>query len=210
MSGHVKKVLAAGLLLLLSLPGLSYADWSVGIGVGNPDYHRDHDRDRWHEWHEHPRWGYRERYLPPDCYTIWSDGIRYHYCGGVYYTYASGDYMLVNPPAGAFVNAIPPDFHPVVINGITYYTDQGIYYVLTARGYQVVAPPVVEQPQVLTPPPAPPTSYGQDSFTVNVPNNSGGYTTVVVKRSGKGYVGPQGEYYAEFPKVSELKAMYVK
>jgi hypothetical protein len=47
-----------------------------------------------------------------------------------------------------------------------------------------------------------------NSFTVNVPNAQGGYTAIVIKQSGEGYLGPQGEYYAEFPKVSQLQAVY--
>ena len=48
----------------------------------------------------------------------------------------------------------------------------------------------------------------QDSFTVHVPNENGGYTPVEIKRSGEGFVGPQGEYYPKFPKVDQLKIMY--
>jgi hypothetical protein len=49
-----------------------------------------------------------------------------------------------------------------------------------------------------------------DAITVNIPNNKGGYTAVVLKRSGNGFVGPQGEFYSEFPKVSQLQTMYGK
>lgn len=58
--------------------------------------------------------------------------------------------------------------------------------------------------------PASPDQGSGDSVTVNVPNKNGGYTPVVLKKSGSGYVGPQGEYYSEFPKVSQLQAMYSK
>ena len=52
-------------------------------------------------------------------------------------------------------------------------------------------------------------SYADDgSFTVNIPNDQGGYTAIVIKQSGEGYVGPQGEYYSSFPTVYQLKAMY--
>jgi len=46
------------------------------------------------------------------------------------------------------------------------------------------------------------------SFTVNIPNAQGGYTAVVIQQSGTGYVGPQGEYYPQFPSVAQLQAMY--
>jgi len=47
-----------------------------------------------------------------------------------------------------------------------------------------------------------------NSFTVNVPNNQGGYSAVVIQQSGSGYTGPQGEYYTQFPSVAQLQAMY--
>jgi hypothetical protein len=139
----------------------------------------------------------------------------------LYYTYVGdGDYEIVNPPIGAYVNEIPPDFQPVSINGRIYYTSNGVYYILTQHhGYKVVPQPVVYQEAptevIVQSQPAPAVVaaapvYAQDTFPINVPNNSGGYTTVVIKKSGNGFAGPQGEYYAEFPKVVQLKAMYGK
>lgn len=66
------------------------------------------------------------------------------------------------------------------------------------------APVVIEQPaQVI-----PSTTYSGDTVTVNVPNVNGGYTAVVLRRSGNGYVGPQGEYYDQVPSTAQLQAMY--
>ncbi len=47
-----------------------------------------------------------------------------------------------------------------------------------------------------------------DSFTVNVPNSQGGYTAIVITKSGNGYTGQKGEYYSQFPSVSQLQAVY--
>ncbi len=59
----------------------------------------------------------------------------------------------------------------------------------------------------LAPLPAPaPTPT--DVFTVNIPNSHGGYTPIVIRRSGNGFIGPQGEYYPEFPRVFQLKIIY--
>jgi hypothetical protein len=66
------------------------------------------------------------------------------------------------------------------------------------------APVVVAQPA----PVVPSTTYSGDSVTVNVPNSNGGYTAVVLKRSGNGFVGPQGEYYDQVPSTEQLQAMY--
>lgn len=210
----------------LSLPPLSYADWSIGIGVGDRDEH--HEDHHFYRWHEHPRDGYRMHFLPGGYETILADGGVYYYYDGLYYIREGFDYVLVSPPIGAYVTAIPPEFQPVSINGRVYYTDDGVYYVLTHHGYKVVPQPVVYvQPQtvvvaqpgqvVVTAAPSPPPTAlplppvdPQDSFTVNVPNNSGEYTSVVIKKSGSGYVGPQGEFYAQFPTVTQLKAMYTK
>src|ERR1700679_2483590 len=70
--------------------------------------------------------------------------------------------------------------------------------------------PVYEEPAPAEAPvvDAPSATYSGDSVTVNVPNNNGGYTAVVLKRSGNGYVGPQGEYYDQVPTTAQLQAMY--
>jgi hypothetical protein len=54
----------------------------------------------------------------------------------------------------------------------------------------------------------PSATYSGDTVTINVPNSNGGYTAVVLKRSGAGYVGPQGEYYDQVPTTAQLQAMY--
>ena len=208
-------------LTLFAAPKLSYADWSIGIGVGDRhDDRREHRDDHgFYRWHDRPHYGYHAHYLPAGYFTIWAGGTRYYYYDGLYYTYVGyGDYVLVNPPVGAYVNVIPSDFQPVSINGRIYYTDGGVYYILTRHhGYKVVAAPVmyaqpaqviVTQPVTTVTVPAP--VYSQDSFPVNVPNKSGGYTKVVIKKSGNGYAGPQGEFYTTFPTVAQLKAMYGK
>jgi len=211
--------LSVGLFVLVLFAALrfAYADWGIGVSVGGPGYHHD-DRYFYH-YHDHPHFGYHMHYLPDGYFTVWVGGSRYYYYDGIYYRYVGyGDYVIVAPPAGAVVTAIPTDFQPVMINGMTYYVNDGIYYVYTRHGYQVVERPmVVTQPVVtVVAPPAPqvpvspPAPVAQDTFTVNIPNNSGGYATVVIKKSGNGFVGPQGEFYTEFPKVSQLKVMYGK
>jgi hypothetical protein len=80
-----------------------------------------------------------------------------------------------------------------------YYYSNGYYYNYTPQGYVVVNPPQVTV-----------TEASDDVITVNIPNGRGGYSAVVIKRSGKGFVGPQGEFYSGFPKVSQLRIMYGK
>jgi hypothetical protein len=73
------------------------------------------------------------------------------------------------------------------------------------------APVVVTQPAPVVVAQTPPaTTYSGDTVIVNVPNTNGGYTAVVLKRSGNGYIGPQGEYYDQIPSTAQLQAMYGK
>ena len=69
---------------------------------------------------------------------------------------------------------------------------------------------IVAQPAPVIVSQAPTITYAGDTVTVNVPNTNGGYTAVVLKRSGNGYVGPQGEYYDQIPTTAQLQAMYGK
>ncbi|MBF0511623.1 MAG: glycine zipper 2TM domain-containing protein [Candidatus Omnitrophica bacterium] len=71
-------------------------------------------------------------------------------------------------------------------------------------------PPPEPAPVVVAQPVVPSTTYAGDTVTVNVPDRTGGYTSVVLKRSGNGYVGPQGEYYNQVPSTAQLQAMYGK
>jgi len=177
-----------GLIFILSTP--SYADhvrFGVDIGV--------------------PVGGYY--YGDPYYYGAPYYGNPYY--GNPYY----GNPYYGNPYYPGYVVASPStSYQPVVINGVTYYVNNGAYYIYTQYGYQAVAAPVgalqpvVTQSAVMASVPA--TAGTGDSITVNIPNDKGGYNAVVLKPSGKGYVGPQGEFYPDFPKVSQLKVMYGK
>jgi len=172
-------------LTLLVCPQFSYADWDQGHHEGH------HGEHHYYHYHDRPHFGFHvSAFYPDEYYPVWAGGARYYYDDGVYYNYAGGDYVVVNPPVGAVVGTIPSDFQSVVINGVTYYSDNGVYYVYTSHGYQVVSPPIAA------------------SVTVNVPSNRGGYVAVTLRRSGNGFVGPQGEFYSQFPNVSQLQMMY--
>ena len=137
---------------------------------------------------------------------------------------------------GAIVGSLPPYYNTVYYGGVPYYYYDGIYYRPYSNGYMVVqAPPVaapvmVQQPYTVAQPTvyapvesanivqaassvtqqvASPATQGEP-FTVNVPNSKGGWTSVTLTRSGTGFIGPQGEYYKEFPKIKQLKEMYGK
>jgi len=111
-----------------------------------------------------------------------------------------------------------------------YYDNYGYYYPYYPSYYDtgvLVSSPVVLTPEVIAQPstvittastyptkvisPAQITPTVMDNeITLNIPNAAGGYSAVLIKRSGKGFIGPQGEYYPEFPQVSVLKVLYGK
>lgn len=45
-------------------------------------------------------------------------------------------------------------------------------------------------------------------IVVNVPNCNGSYTPIALRKFGRGYMGPQGEYYHGNPTVAQLRALY--
>ncbi|MBF0511228.1 MAG: hypothetical protein HQL13_02760 [Candidatus Omnitrophica bacterium] len=59
-------------------------------------------------------------------------------------------------------------------------------------------------------PPAPlnAPAANPNEFTVTFPDDHGGMISVVIKKSGDGFIGPKGEYYPEFPKAWQLKMKY--
>lgn len=170
---------------LLTWQGFSYAD----------DHHDwgHHGNHNYYHYHDHPRYGVEvTAFYPNEYYPVMVGGTQYYYDDGIYYDYTGGNYVVAQPPQGAVVSAIPSDFTTVNVNGVTYYTNNGTYYVYTSSGYKVVSPP------------------DQSTYVVNVPSDKGGYVAITLKKSGNGYVGPQGEFYSQFPQVSQLHVMYGK
>ncbi|MBF0483341.1 MAG: hypothetical protein HQL25_01410 [Candidatus Omnitrophica bacterium] len=185
-----------------------------------------HDRDFGDRDHNRFSFGLRLSFLPRNYVYLYSGGDDYYYVDGIYYTRRFGDFVAVRAPIGVRVRTIPSYYQQVILNGVTYYTYDGVYYVYTTQGYQVVPQPIINvvnvaptlvAPTVQTVPVAPmepqgnaslATSQDDNTFTVNIPNSKGGFNAVVIKRSGTGFVGPQGEFYQTFPKVEQLKVMY--
>lgn len=107
---------------------------------------------------------------------------------------------------GNFGLAFNYNYSPYYYNP-TYYPYYSDYYDTGV----IVSSPVVETPVVTEIAPVQMTTTDTgDDIIINIPNSAGSYTRVLIKRSGKGFVGPQGEYYSEFPKVSVLKVIYGK
>jgi len=102
-----------------------------------------------------------------------------YYYDAPYYPYY-GDQVLVSPPVYQPAVVIQP---PEVVDT----QEQGAAPVITAAGSASDAP---------------------GSITINIPNNNGGYTAITLKQSGNGYIGPQGEFYPQFPSVAQLRIIY--
>ena len=180
---------AVMLCIVLGVSDQANAGVSVGIGYGGWEYHHD-------------RFAVRGYFPLRDYYSD-------TYYSPYYYTVPAYAYVAPAQPLGSVVYAIPFGCQLVNINGVTYYENNGTYYLPIAGGYQIVVPPALTAsvPVVV---PQGQTAEAQQEFTVNVPNAQGAYTAVVIRRSGTGFVGPQGEFYPEFPKVDQLQLMYTK
>ena len=155
-------------------------------------------------------------------------GGRYYWHGGRWYNngWFWFDAGVTALTIGAVAASLPPAYATVYNGGVPYYYYDGVYFRPCPSGYvvvpapapatYVVAAPAVTQPFVTAPventnivQQASPATQGE-YFTVNVPNYKGGYSPVTLTRSGTGFIGPQGEYYQEFPKIKQLKEMYGK
>ncbi|OGX24578.1 MAG: hypothetical protein A2Y03_10170 [Omnitrophica WOR_2 bacterium GWF2_38_59] len=166
--------------------------------------------------HERPPVGFHRPSLPETILEFVVGGIRLFYDDGVYYRREGNVYIVIEPPIGAVVRVIPSYYQEIIINGVIYYTYDRVYYVRVRKGYEVVQPPVVTvvQPASVVLTQTVQATDGvldqssEDEFTVNIPNNKGGYIPVVIKKTKDGFIGPQGEFYPEFPRVSQLKVMY--
>lgn len=203
------------------------AQSAVFAQPGGRDSH--HQEDHIFRERHHP--GFRQPSLPESIFRVVVASMTYFYDDGVYYVRDGAEYVVIDPPLGAVVRAVPVYYRKVVINGVVYYTADDVYYVRVRSGYQVVPRPVTvvqAAPVVVVQSPAPASGttvitpvapvktevvsspQGDDAFEVNIPNDQGGYTPVLIKRTKDGFLGPQGEFYADFPKVAQLKAMYGK
>ena len=108
------------------------------------------------------------------------------------------------------------------VNGIPYYYGNP-YYAVAPVGYVGVAQPPVAYVPVSAP--AVTSSYAtqsvassqpsatasvNDSFDIHIPNGNGSFTLVTLQKTEKGFMGPQGEFYADHPTEDQLRTRYCK
>lgn len=159
-----------------------------------------HDLNHGSTIHRYPYYHYRHprrsSFFFSPLISIVFGTIHFYYDEGIFYERSGFYYVPVAAPIGIVISAIPAGHTVVLVGGVTYYCYDDIYYIREPRGYVVVANPYI--------------TSGQDSFTINIPNDNGSYTAVTLTKSGDGFIGPQGEYYTEFPSIEQLKVMYGK
>jgi len=148
--------------------------------------------------------------LPFGYITLRVGGLKYQYNNGDYYRRSRHGYVLVPAPIGACISHLPFGARTKYVNGKRYHHHNGIYYKHTHEGYVVVEEPVEYYAYEGKVKNKKHYDFEEISFTINIPNNHGGYSEVSLKRTKDGFIGPQGEFYSEFPKVAHLKVMYAK
>lgn len=195
-------VLLAGVLFLQPIQAFA---WGGGHGRDRGPARGGNHHSRYVN-HPYPAHGSVVVSLPLAFFEIILGGRRYYHSGGVFYERRARNYVVVSPPIGAVVEGIPVGYQVRIINGATYYTMDNVYYRYTPRGYMVVAPPAATVVSTVSAVPVP--GSAEQTFTVYVPGSGGGYHAVVIIRYGNGFIGPQGEFYPEFPTVEQLRVMY--
>jgi hypothetical protein len=165
----------------------------------------------------HSHWRYHGPRFNHGYFGIYYHSPYYFYdYDGWYLSELGNSYYLVFPPVGAVVSWIPDEYRMVSINGRLYYTWNNNYFIRTVDGYQVVAPPAVISDVKKAATNQQGTTQAQitngispeGTIILNIPDGKGKYIPVTIKRSGNGFIGPQGEFYQQFPKVSQLQVIY--
>lgn len=188
-------------------------------------FHREDYRKS--DYRDHRKSAYRFNYSSKDDFwfheiikpIVWS-GLEYFFNDGVFYRRTATNYIVVNAPVGARVKVLPIGYRKEIINNKFYYFYKNVCYQKTLKGFVVVTAPRRQSVVIINNVDFIPSQQiksaqiiqeeDQGSFTVNVPNKNGSYTSVVLVKREEGYVGPQGELYFDFPSVEQLKAMYGK
>jgi len=157
--------------------------------------------------------------VPDGCQQVVVDGTLYYLINGVTYMRTAYGYQVVPMPSVLVPRVVtaPPQPQTTIINVPGPSTPPPPPPVMnvpvpTPMAMPAQTPTYAPTPAAMAPnPPAAETAVAaNEPYVVNIPNAKGTYTPVALKRSGAGFVGPQGEFYTEFPRVEQLKLMYGK
>ena len=146
------------------------------------------------------------------------------YSAGMFYRSTPAGYVVVPAPMGAVVPALPPGYTVVYMGGMPYYYYGNAYYAAAPNGYVVTTPPAIAAPVAAAPsvapvqapapaaqqPAAPVSNEPSSAVETYIPNGNGSFTVVTLQKTDKGFLGPQGEFYADHPTEDQLKARYCK
>ncbi|MFA6599913.1 MAG: DUF6515 family protein [Candidatus Omnitrophota bacterium] len=176
--------LMAGSLALLYCEGLFYRYTPAGYAVVTPPM------------------GAVVPALPPGYTMVVANGTPYYYYGYTYYAPAPGGYAVVGPPA---VTAFPA---PIPTTTVVAPVTQTV----------MAAAPVMQQPvAVASTAPIRPALYpskeeelNRDVYEIYIPNGNGSFTQVTLRKTEKGFLGPQGEFYEDHPTIDQLRERYAK
>jgi len=156
-------------------------------------------------FHNSPPRPYYHRDLPRGCMPLRVADMLFYYLEGTYYQETPSGYVLVSAPRGAMITALPERHKVIVYDNTDYYYYNSAYYIKQPAGYTVVTPP----PSVVSSN-APAVEAPEKTIVVTVPNPNGSYIPVTLQKYSDGYVGPNGEFYPDYPTIDQLKAMYSK
>ncbi len=136
--------------------------------------------------------------LPPGYTTVIVNGLPYYVSGYTYYSSVPNGYMVVTAPTYTVPGSpvVMAQTAPVVVPPVTPISS--------------VAPTSSSPVSTTLASSTPSKKTEDDKFEIYIPNNDGTFTLVVLKETEKGFLGPQGEFYADHPTVDELKARYIK
>ena len=148
---------------------------------------------------------YYHRELPRGYLSLRVADRLFYYLEGTYYQSTPSGYVIVSAPRGAMIKTLPERHKVIVYDNTDYYYYNSAYYVKEPTGYTVVTPP----PSVITSN-APAVEAPEKTVVVTVPNPNGSYMSVTLQKYSDGYVGPNGEFYPDYPTIDQLKAMYAK
>ena len=196
-----------------------WTSWGFHHG-GHNQHNRSHNKHKkYYKYSRHSRYYKYNRHhhypygsvvfgLPNGHISISVGGSNYHYHNGHYYQKRRHNrYVVIEAPIGACIARLPYGHETVYIDGRRYYTYDDVYYKHTPDGYEVVHDPHNDY-YAKKGKKRGYTNYKNDTFIINIPTPDGGYMPVTLTRKGDGFIGPQGEYYDEFPKIAQLKVMY--
>lgn len=204
-------------ILVLTAAGLIFASQPVYASISYHNRGRHHDRhhsrhdrhDRYHRPQHHQQRHYPAGTiiweLPHGVISISVGGQRYYHHDGYYFRKHSVGYKVVTPPRGACLSRLPDGYEVIYVKGIPYYTFDGVYYKDSPQGFVIVEEP---NRKVFVSQAEKSHEAKGESITVNIPNSKGGYTPVNITKTENGFVGPQGEFYPEFPQIAKLKVIY--